>query len=75
MKNPTAKLHTDLSTIWSPGAPPGVSPETVAADLAVYRRLQCPCGRTGLRLTAQHTKTGRYRILSRCPSCGQREAF
>jgi hypothetical protein len=59
---------------WLPGGPPHVSFATVAADVAAYRRLKCPCGASGPRLVPQHTSDGRYRILAECRACGAAEA-
>jgi hypothetical protein len=62
------------SRAWLAGGPPGLSFADVRRDLAAYRRLRCPCGASGPRLTPQHTSAGKYRILAVCRACGAAEA-
>jgi hypothetical protein len=51
---------------WLPGPPGHVTEAILAADLAAYRRLECPdCGRQHMRLQPQHQAT-RYQIVATC---------
>jgi hypothetical protein len=63
------------SRAWLGGGPPHLSFADVRRDLAAYRRLRCPCGATGPRLTPQHTSDGRYRVLAECRACGASETL
>jgi hypothetical protein len=54
---------------WLPGAPPHVTPETLALDQAAAEEAGCPECRCHDVVLAPYHRGGRFRYAAGCPAC------